>query len=224
VVAQVDRVRCVRRQRRNRADDCMVTQVMVVSHVWHELARRQGCARPAAEAVLDQLLRAYAEPHRHYHTIDHIASLLRLLDEHGDGVIDRNAVALAILFHDVVYDPARHDNEQISAGLVEECLAPLGFKGKFVAKIERYILATQHGQDLHVSDDPDLALRGVQREHPRWWGHAGSIAGECARAQRSARPVSVARTVTRNRLRHQARRVTRRAHCTRDGTAWDRRC
>ena len=87
-----------------------------LSDVWRELARRQACTGPAVQAVLDELVRAYSEPHRHYHTIEHVASLLRLLDEHGRGVNDRNAVALAILFHDVVYDPARHDNDQFVFG------------------------------------------------------------------------------------------------------------
>jgi predicted metal-dependent HD superfamily phosphohydrolase len=118
--------------------------------------RRQACAGTAAQ-VLDELVRAYAEPHRHYHTIEHVASLLRLLDEHGHGVIDRNAIALAILFHDVIHDPARHDNEQASADLAGERLAPLGFSGQLVAKVKSYILATKHGQALAIND-ADLAL------------------------------------------------------------------
>jgi predicted metal-dependent HD superfamily phosphohydrolase len=130
----------------------------LVSDVWRDLARRQGCAGSATQAMLDDLLRAYSEPRRHYHTIDHIASLLRLINEHGLEVIDRNAVALAVLFHDVVYDPARHDNEQASADLAGERLAALGFPGQLVAKVKGYILATQHRQSAPTSNDPDLGL------------------------------------------------------------------
>jgi hypothetical protein len=79
------------------------------SHTWRELARRHGCETTRAEVVLDELLRAYSEPTRKYHTIEHIGSLLRKLDEHDHAVVDRDAVVLAMLFHDVVYDPRRHD-------------------------------------------------------------------------------------------------------------------
>jgi predicted metal-dependent HD superfamily phosphohydrolase len=130
----------------------------LLSDVWRDLTHRQACTGPVAQAVLDELVRAYSERHRHYHTIEHVASLLRLLDEHGQGVLDRNAVALAILFHDVVYDPARHDNEQASADLAGERLAPLGFPDQLIAKVKGYILATQHGQSAPTINDADLAL------------------------------------------------------------------
>jgi predicted metal-dependent HD superfamily phosphohydrolase len=130
----------------------------LLSDVWRDLARRQACTGPAAQAVLDELVQAYSQPHRHYHTIEHVASLLRLLDEHGHGVLDRDAVALAILFHDVVYDPARHDNEHASADLAGERLAPLGFPDQLIAKVKGYILATQHGQGAPTIGDWDLAL------------------------------------------------------------------
>ena len=130
----------------------------LLSDVWRDLTRRHTCTGPAVQAVLDELVQAYSEPHRHYHTIEHVASLLRLLDEHGRGVLDRNAVALAILFHDVVYDPTRHDNEQVSADLAGERMTSLGFPGQLIAKVKGYILATQHRQSAPTINDADLAL------------------------------------------------------------------
>ena len=129
-----------------------------LSDVWCDLTRRQVRTGPAAHAALDELVQAYSEPHRHYHTIKHIASLLQLLDEHGRGVLDRNAVALAILFHDVIYDPARHDNEHASADFASERLAALGFPAQLIAKVKGYILATQHVHSPPTINDVDLAL------------------------------------------------------------------
>src|SRR5262245_56128499 len=106
----------------------------LLSDVWRNLTRRQTRTEPAAQAVLDELMQAYSEPHRQYHTIEHVASLLQLLDKHGRGVLDRNAVALAILFHDVIYDPTRHDNEHASADLASERLAQLDFPDQLIAK------------------------------------------------------------------------------------------
>jgi predicted metal-dependent HD superfamily phosphohydrolase len=128
-----------------------------VGEAWHDLVRRYGCDATLAQNTLDHLLRAYAEPHRHYHTLTHIADLLQLLDEHG-GASDKDALTLSILFHDVVYDTARQDNEMASAKLAVNLLTPLGFPGECVAKVERCILATQHNASAPSNADAALHL------------------------------------------------------------------
>jgi len=127
----------------------------LVSDAWRDLVRRHGCDAASAESTLAELVRAYAEPHRHYHTLDHIADLLHLLEQHG-GASDADAVKLAILFHDAVYDPARQDNEAASANLAVRQLSPLGFPRQLLGKAERYILATQHGAAPQAMGDDDL--------------------------------------------------------------------
>jgi predicted metal-dependent HD superfamily phosphohydrolase len=123
-----------------------------ISHTWRELARRHGCETTRAEMVLDQVRKDYSEPNRQYHTIEHIGSLLHQLEKHGQAVVDRDAVVLAILLHDVVYDPLRHDNEEKSAALAGARLAFLGFPGGVIAKVEQYINATKHAQDFVTAD------------------------------------------------------------------------
>jgi predicted metal-dependent HD superfamily phosphohydrolase len=135
----------------------MDAQELVVGR-WRNLAARHRWPQTAAQAVLDELLAAYRQPLRHYHNVGHVASLLRLLDENGHGVTDRTAVELAILFHDAIYDPTRHDNEQASADLAGERLGALGFGGKLIEKVKTYILATQHGQTASTTGDADLTL------------------------------------------------------------------
>ncbi|KAG8968944.1 hypothetical protein FRC03_005489 [Tulasnella sp. 419] len=80
---------------------------------------------------------SYAEPQRHYHTLAHVESMWSQLDAHREDTksievyassghdpkapeieesaclskIDVLAIRLAILFHDIVYDPSRGDNE-----------------------------------------------------------------------------------------------------------------
>ena len=132
---------------------------VIVQRCWVELATRHDFSGPASQRVLDELLHAYAEPHRFYHTLDHIAALLRLLDEHGLDAKDRDALVLAMLFHDAVYDPARQDNESASADFASERLKTLGAPADIIATVRRLILATQHeavNASSHV--DPDLEL------------------------------------------------------------------
>lgn len=64
-----------------------------------------------------EVARRYAEPHRAYHDAAHVGLLWLRHLMHGGDAGDRD-LALAILFHDVVYDPAATDNEARSAALL----------------------------------------------------------------------------------------------------------
>jgi predicted metal-dependent HD superfamily phosphohydrolase len=132
--------------------------VALVQQRWDDLALRRGRSGPAAAAALDELIRAYRQPHRHYHTLDHIAALLMLLQRHTDAGSDQEALTLAILFHDVVYDPRRQDNEQASASLAAKRLTGLNFPEGLIATAVRFILATQHAREPPPGEDRDLDL------------------------------------------------------------------
>jgi predicted metal-dependent HD superfamily phosphohydrolase len=126
---------------------------------WRTLTTRLGIAVQPAAALLDELVRAYSEPGRHYHNLDHIAALLGLLDQHGQDARNRDAIELAIFFHDAVYRPTRSDNEAASAALARARLTQMGVSEGLLREVERLILATRHGASLADADsDPDLAL------------------------------------------------------------------
>jgi predicted metal-dependent HD superfamily phosphohydrolase len=128
----------------------------LVQRCWNGLVSRRGCDPLAAEAVLEDTVRAYGEPNRHYHTLHHIAALLALLDRQDPA--DRDALTLAILFHDVVYDPTRQDNEEASAAWAAARLASLGFPEDLRTRVARLIVATRHDRPLDATGEPDLAL------------------------------------------------------------------
>jgi predicted metal-dependent HD superfamily phosphohydrolase len=125
---------------------------------WRALFDGLGVNPGAAGPTLADLVRAYSEPGRHYHTLDHIAALLHLLDRHGEGLVDRNAVELAIFFHDAVYVPTRSDNEAESAALARERLTALALPAALVARVADLVLATRHGTEPPAQLDADLAL------------------------------------------------------------------
>ncbi|HEU4379362.1 MAG TPA: hypothetical protein VFR73_12390 [Hyphomicrobiaceae bacterium] len=126
---------------------------------WRQLMGRIGLAPGAGTALLDELIGAYAQSGRHYHNLDHIAALFELLDRHGDSVRNRDALELAILFHDAVYAPIRSDNEAASAALARARLTALGITENLAGEVERLILATRHGASpADAESDPDLAL------------------------------------------------------------------
>lgn len=129
-----------------------------IAQRWRSLMDRRAVPGKAGDPVLAEITGAYSAPGRHYHTLSHIADLLQLLDAHGHAVGDRDAVELAIYFHDAVYDPLRRDNEAASAALAGKRLTALNLPGGLVAKVERYILATRHDAGGWLPDDADLAL------------------------------------------------------------------
>jgi predicted metal-dependent HD superfamily phosphohydrolase len=126
---------------------------------WRGLCDRLGLDADAAAPTLVELVHAYSEQARRYHSLDHIAALLLLLDQHSEGLIDRCAVELAIFFHDAVYVPTRSDNEARSAALARDRLTALGLPNELVARVADLVLATRHGSEqAEPPHDADTAL------------------------------------------------------------------
>jgi len=60
----------------------------------------------------------YSEPHRYYHTWEHIEELFKIYDNPKRNVKDQkylDILFLAIVFHDIIYDPKSSTNEEDSA-------------------------------------------------------------------------------------------------------------
>lgn len=84
------------------------------------------CKDPAAsETVFTDLLKRYAEPHRHYHTLAHITMLLQDAEVFFNGRIPAE-LFFAIWFHDAIYSSTSSKNEEQSAELAREELTKLG--------------------------------------------------------------------------------------------------
>ena len=90
-----------------------------------ELVRRLGATRDP-RAVADALLSAYGEPGRVYHGVAHLRDCLARLDEAAEPGDERDRVEAALWFHDAVYDPRAHDNEERSAEWARRALVDLG--------------------------------------------------------------------------------------------------
>ena len=72
----------------------------------------------------DDLIAAYATPNRHYHNLAHVGDCLDQLARVDDlSSAEREILTEAIWWHDVIYDPTRSDNEELSARLAEQHVA-----------------------------------------------------------------------------------------------------
>src|SRR5688572_3734533 len=80
------------------------------------------CEDPAvSEATFSILLSRYNESHRHYHTLEHIRTLLSDADAYFQGQVPAE-LFFAIWFHDAIYESAFGQNEKRSAELAEKTL------------------------------------------------------------------------------------------------------
>lgn len=127
---------------------------------WFELHQHYHFSEP--QKIFNKLIAAYNEKQRAYHTVQHLYECLVLLESIRADLNDAYAVALALWFHDAVYDPQAKDNEMKSAELFEQYLVQ-DLSADNVQKIKRWIIATQkHAStdelDLQFLLDIDLAI------------------------------------------------------------------
>ncbi|MFI9510132.1 metal-dependent phosphohydrolase [Nocardia sp. NPDC052566] len=121
-------------------------------------------AGDTAREVGAELIDRYREPHRRYHTVDHLATMLHVIDELAADADDVDAVRYAAFFHDAVYAIDRPDNEERSAELAESVLESLGAPAELVDEVVRLVrlTATHHAapgdRNGSVLCDADLAI------------------------------------------------------------------
>ena len=95
-----------------------------INERFNEICLVWGVSEPIIEKYSELILSRYSEEHRFYHTLSHIHNLLTLSNEYKDLLRDKEVVDMAILFHDIIYEPSNHDpsnsNEIQSAIVFEE--------------------------------------------------------------------------------------------------------
>jgi predicted metal-dependent HD superfamily phosphohydrolase len=131
---------------------------------WIATWQQLGAAPPAG--VYEELVAAYGEPQRRYHTLRHLEECFAAVPAlRGDA--ERPAeVELALWFHDAVYDTQRHDNEVRSALWAREVVARAGLEAGVGERVAALIMATRHdaapaGADAGVLVDIDLSILGA---------------------------------------------------------------
>ncbi len=139
----------------------MVTSLHAWQRTWHELG-----APAADEALHRRLLVCWSEPHRHYHTPQHLRECLQHLHD-ARALAQRPAeIELALWFHDAYYDVRRDDNEARSADWAREAVLQAGLPAEVAGRIHAMVMATEHeavpsDADAQLLVDIDLAILGA---------------------------------------------------------------
>lgn len=120
------------------------------------------------ELFLD-ICQRYQEPQRHYHTLQHLRECLAIWQEVRERLHFPRLVALAIFYHDVIYQVKSKTNESDSADYARKQLRQTDLLPDEIDLIADWILATKNHQnnqkfgsrehhDLNYLLDMDLAI------------------------------------------------------------------
>jgi predicted metal-dependent HD superfamily phosphohydrolase len=139
---------------------------MLTLSSWHRLWQELG-AHTVNGGLMNQLVAAYSEPHRHYHTLQHLRECLAHFDAAAPLARHPAEVELALWFHDAVYEPQRQDNEERSAEWAWRSVLAAGCAEEVAQRVQALVLATKAhtapagDPDAQLLLDIDLAILGA---------------------------------------------------------------
>jgi len=125
------------------------------------------------EQLWEEIVYRYSGQHRHYHNINHIAHLFTWCDRFIDKVSNPAVMGFSILYHDVIYDTYRTDNEAQSAAFAESHLQQLNVNSVLIDNVKTFITAAKDHtipagfslqNDLALFLDFDMTILGVDEE------------------------------------------------------------
>lgn len=160
--------------------------------LWGELGATQ-----ASGGLMNQLVAAWGERHRHYHTLQHLRECLANFEAASMLARHPAEVELAIWFHDAVYDPAREDNEARSADWARDSVRAAGVPHEVAERVHGLVMATKDhvvegdDPDTRLLLDIDLAVLGAaparfdeyERQVRREYGHVAEADWRAGRAR-----------------------------------------
>ena len=126
---------------------------------WVRLLGRIGISPSDAYPPFDDLVVRYQEPQRHYHDLEHVAEVLKVVGKLADLATDLDAICLAAWYHDAVYDPRAKDNEEQSSSLMRTALAGLAVPAEVIDRAASMIRATMHtGKNTGTATPPSCSM------------------------------------------------------------------
>ena len=134
---------------------------------WQKLLLESHVGEQKGDQLFQEIVSAYSESHRFYHTLNHLSQLFEELDL-CESVT--NEMLWAVWYHDIVYKPGAKSNEKKSAKKAEESMRKLGAPQSSIDKVVTLIMATETHQsqyddiDTQLFLDADMAILGSDEE------------------------------------------------------------
>lgn len=140
-----------------------MNQLEYLKHQWNQLLADYHLEKALTDAYFEELVAAYTETHRYYHTLSHLEALFQSLTEID---CDDQSILWSVWYHDIIYKPGRSDNELKSAELARLRMQALKLDSKTVNDVYDFIIATKHHQTqdpkCQLFLDADMAILGAE--------------------------------------------------------------
>jgi predicted metal-dependent HD superfamily phosphohydrolase len=112
------------------------------------------------------ILSRYAEPHRFYHTRQHLEECFEKWSDLRGQADHPAEVDVALWFHEAVYDTQNDSNELRSAELAQDAALSLGVDAVSAQRIYDLVMSTRHEMipvdpDARLIVDTDLSILGA---------------------------------------------------------------
>ena len=149
---------------------------------WKDIWQNLGVGQ-VDPGLLPELLGRYAEPHRKYHTLQHLDACFAHFEAVRHEAVHPAEVELALWFHDAVYEVRDARNEQRSADWARDDLLAAGVSQDVAQRVHALVMATCHNvlprtPDQEILLDVDLAILGAPA--PRFDAYEAQVRAEYA--------------------------------------------
>ncbi len=141
---------------------------VAMRHIREVLAAHNCYGLNLDAAWLDEVFSAYRQPHRYFHTLDHLRNICELIHAQVAEPADAAQMLLAALFHDIVWFPQHNDNEAQSAKLFDSLASSFGgdVPSEVAEMVRSIILSTSSQRKVNAlarqfhEFDCDILLHG----------------------------------------------------------------
>lgn len=141
----------------------------MLQQTFEELLTRHSSDPKMPPAIWEEVVKQYTSSKRHYHNLTHLENMLEQLTECKSHIEDWDTILFALIYHDIIYEVTKKDNEEKSASLAVKRLAAIHYPANKCALCRQHILATKsHGAnkntDTNFFTDADLSILGAPVE------------------------------------------------------------
>lgn len=143
------------------------TQLPLIDR-WQQLADKHCDGEQISKRIFFDITKFYSEPHRAYHTLNHLRAMFADIDLAG---IDNDAIDFSAWFHDIIYQPGARDNESQSALFAAKTMNAMQIDKAMIEQVTYMINCTQNhsnpDNDHHTQLflDVDMAILGSIPAH-----------------------------------------------------------
>jgi predicted metal-dependent HD superfamily phosphohydrolase len=132
---------------------------------WQEMWKALGVT-VQDDVLLKELMRRYSEPHRKYHTLQHLDECFAKYAEVRNEASHLEEIEFALWFHDAIYNVRRQDNELQSANWARAEALAAGISETVAERLYDLVMVTRHDACAKTNDekilvDVDLSILGA---------------------------------------------------------------